>query len=129
MLLSEFNIQEDLKAIGQLRECDDFRGSDLSNEGDLSTLPKRTHWGSSIPSWETLVHHLFNMQIHKELFKSIREIALAEKKDEFKREITLRRVSKIPTSKTPNGLLGMDFVDYGDQTSLRLLQDTFRDIR
>ena len=31
----------------------------------------------------------------------------------------------MPISKTPNGLGGKDFVDYGDVETLRHLQDTF----
>ena len=36
-----------------------------------------------------------------------------------------RRVAEIPISKAPDGLVGADSVDYGDQEDFLHLQDTF----
>ena len=60
-----------------------------------------------------------------ELFKGISEIAVPDKRDEFKQERMFRRVAKIPISTTCNGLLEMDFVDYGGKAAYPHLQDTY----
>ena len=50
--------------------------------------------------WRTHRRNLLNMHIPKELSKSIGEIAMSDKKDEFKQERTPRRVDKIRMSNT-----------------------------
>ena len=42
-LLDEFKIQEDVRMLGRIPECDDFRFFDLESEGDLATVSKRTY--------------------------------------------------------------------------------------
>ena len=69
------------------------------------------------------------MGIPAGLFKAIREISMLRKKDEFKRERTLRRVAKIIISKDCDEMAEVDFVDYGCPATFPRLQDTFRDTR
>ena len=54
---------------------------------------------------------------------------MCDKKDEVAQERLFRRLDKIHISKTPNELLEIDFVDYGDRSTFRHLRDTFRVIQ
>ena len=42
-LLDEFKIQEGVRMVSQLPDCDDCRVSDLPNEGGISTVSKRVY--------------------------------------------------------------------------------------
>ena len=75
---------------------------------------KRICEGFSKPPWPTLKHHQFSCHIPKKLYKSLREIRTQDKKGEFNQERLFRAVAKISISRTPNGLVEMDFADDGE---------------
>ena len=85
MLLFEVKIQEDIKMYSQLPDYDDFRGFGLAKEAGLAAISKRIYEGSANPSWLTLKNHLLSIHIPQTLFKSLREIPIRKKKDEFKK--------------------------------------------
>ena len=80
---------------------------------ELSATSQRISAGFAKPSWLTLKRHLFNMHVPKELFKAIHGAATNDTENEFKHEGLSQRAAKIHISETLNGLVGMDFVDYG----------------
>ena len=127
--LDEFTIREDVKTLGQLHGYDYSRGFDLGNGEVLSTVSKRGYGGFVKHSWRILKRHLFNMQIRKKLFKSIREISMFPNKDEFNQERMRRRVARIHRSKIPIAIAEMDSVDYGGQETCLHWGDTCRVIR
>ena len=48
-LLDEFKIQEDVEMYGQLPDCDEFRGFDISIETDSDATTIRTYEGFAKP--------------------------------------------------------------------------------
>ena len=65
------------------------------------------------------------MFIHNILCGDISEIPTQDRIDESSQERMFRRIAKIPISETPNGLVGMDFVDYWRKATFRHLVDIF----
>ena len=61
----------------------------------------------------------------KILFKSIRGICVRDREDEFKQERFLPRLAKITISRTSIEIVGMDFVDDGEDATTPRAQDTF----
>ena len=112
--VGDFKIKGRVKTYSQLHDYDDFRGFDLPNDNDIPAISQRIYEWFANPSRITLKRHLHCMRIPKTLFKAVREIPLVDKKDEFTQAMLCRIVAKIHISKTPNGLAGMDFIDYGD---------------
>ena len=77
------------------------------------------------PSWLTLKRHLLATHRPRRLVKSIRDISLNDRKDEFKQARLFQTVAKIPISNTHSGVAEMDLVDYGDDASLLRTRDNF----
>ena len=65
------------------------------------------------------------VKITKHLFKKIKELAGSDKKGDFNQERMFGWVAKIPIANTSNGLVEMDFVEYGDHAAFLHIQDTF----
>ena len=62
----------------------------------------------------------------KRLFRDPNDISEnGKKKGDFKQERMFGRVTKIPIANTPDGLVEMDFVDYGDFATFLRIQDAF----
>ena len=126
MFLGEFKIQEEVKMISQLPDYDDFRGPGLPKDGALASVSKRAYGRFRKPSRQEVKHLLFNIQIRKKLCTSIREIAMADRKDGFKQNRTLRRVDYIPISKTPEEIEGRILLTMGDRGLSRFTRYFFR---
>ena len=95
----------------QLPGIVDFLGFNLPIEADLAAISNRVYRGFAKPPWSTLKHHLFNAHIPKKSFKSVCELCIQDRKDEFKQERLLQRVSEIHIPRTFTGLVEMDIVD------------------
>ena len=93
VLIDEFNVQWCVKIYSPLPDYSDFRGFDFPNGADLTAISKRICEGFAKPSWLALKHHLLSMYVAKKLFKSLREISIRDKQDEFKQERLLQRLS------------------------------------
>ena len=61
----------------------------------------------------------------KKPVKQIKELAGSDKQDDFKQERMFGRVAKIPIANNSNGLVEMDFSDYGGQAAFLRIRDTF----
>ena len=123
-MLGEVEIQEDVKMYIKLHDYHNCHGFDLSKELELLVITKEFVTGSPKPSWRPPKRPIFNARIPNELFKSIRENAMGDKKDEFDQYMSFLGVSEIPISKTPIDLAAMDFADYDDQATFRHLKET-----
>ena len=64
-------------------------------------------------------------EIPKKLFREIENIAESDKWGDFKQEMMLGRVAKIHIANTFNGIVDMDFLDYGHFATFLHIQDTF----
>ena len=57
--------------------------------------------------------------------RDLRNVAGGDKRGDFKREMMCGRVAKIPISNTFDGLVDMDFVDYGGYANFLHIRDSF----
>ena len=70
---------------------------------ELSAIPPRIFTGRPESSWITHKRNLLNANTRKKSTNAIRENATNDKGGEFNQETILRRVAKIPISKTFDG--------------------------
>ena len=97
----EFKIQEDVRMYRQLHGYDDFHGSYMPGEADLTVISRRIYEGFAKPPIPTLNRHLFFAHIPKKLFKVIRALCAQDKKGGFSHERSFRGVAEIPISRSP----------------------------
>ena len=76
------------------------------------------------PSWQKLKHRLYNAHIPKKLFKSIRENAMSDKEDEFKKKYYFGDVPKYLFRKL-QWPIGDVFTTLWDQATSPHKGDTF----
>ena len=115
-----------LRCIPEIPNYDDLRGFDLPNKMEIADISERISAGLPNPSWLTIKHRLFGAHISRKSPQSLRENAMNDKKDEFMQKRLSRRVVKIPIAKAPDGLVGMDFSDYGGKQFSSICEILFR---
>ena len=125
ILFGGFKQQEDLKTYSHLPDYDDFQGRDLGVESFLSKIAQKIYADFRKPSWRTLKHHLFAVEIPKKFLRDIKNIDGGGKKGDFKQEMMFGGAARTPISNTFNELVEMDFVDYGGYAAFLQIQDAF----
>ena len=93
--------------------------------GALNHVARKIYANFHKTSWGALKHHWFSAKVPKKPFRGIKAIGGNGKKGDFKQGRMFGRVAKIFTANTFNGLVEMDFVDYGDLSTFMHIRDTF----
>ena len=94
ILAENFKHQEALKMYEQLPDYDEFQGYYLGIDSEFPQMDGGVYANFHMPSWQTLMRHLPQVGIRKQLLRHLENLAGYDKKDDFKQERMFGRAAK-----------------------------------